>query len=57
MITNSWKSKKHRAEGVWGDGGGGGAAEAWDGGEGMRPKAVEEGRKRRREAAWTESLQ
>lgn len=31
------------------EGVGGGAAAAWGGGEGMGPKAVEEGRKRRRE--------
>ncbi len=41
MITNSWKSKTHWAEGV-----GGGAAESLGGGEGMGLKAVEEGRKR-----------
>lgn len=45
MITNSWKSKTHWAEEV-----GGGAALAWDGGEGTGLEAFEVGRKRGRDA-------
>lgn len=56
-LPTAGKVKSTGRRGSGGGGGGGAAAEAWGGGEGMRPKAVEEGRKRRREAAWTESLQ
>lgn len=52
MITNSWKSKTHWAEEV-----GGGAAQAWGGGEGTGLEAFEVGRKRGRDAAWTEASQ